>query len=302
MDANDQTNKNQRNTNKRTDTGKRNERGYGLICLMTMILFALILTTAAAPRQSQETQRENEEEMLWRGQQVALAIKRYRMFKGGIFPTDLNELTKVTEVNGKRIRFLRPSALCDPMMPCAGESNWRLVHPGDPLAKELLDAVVASQEKSQITINPQGIQELARFAQMVLTTLPRQPAGARLDGKISPTVDPKAGSGSGLGDKKAPIIGVVSRKRGKMLRSYYGIDEYDHAFFFPDIPVLASDFNNPYGIGGGLIGIGTSAGKDPQCPQGGVLVDGKCYGAVLRGQLCRDPATQKPVPCSSLKK
>jgi hypothetical protein len=269
---------------------------------MSVILFALILTTAAAPTQRRETQRENEEEMLWRGQQIAVAIKRYRLARGGMFPTDLNELSKVIEVNGKRIRFLRPSALCDPMMPCRGGSNWRLVHPGDPLAKELLDAVIASQEKNAITINPQGIQELARFAQMVSTTLPRQPAGARLDSNISHTVDPKAGSGSDFGDKKAPIIGVVSRKRGKILRSYYGIDQYDHALFFPDIPVLASDFNNPYEIGGVIIGVGDSAGKDPRRPQGGVLIDGKRYGAVLRGQQCRDPATQKSVPCSSLKK
>src|SRR5262245_14416058 len=115
MEPRNQTKKTQKKTNKRTDPAKTSESGHGLICLMTMILFALILTTAAAPPQRQETQRENEEEMLWRGQQVAVAIKRYRLFKGGIFPTDLNELSKVMEVNGKRVRFLRPSALCDPM-------------------------------------------------------------------------------------------------------------------------------------------------------------------------------------------
>src|SRR4030095_12107782 len=164
MDDNNQTNKNKRDTNKRTDPAKRSEGGHGVIYLMAVIMFALILTTAAAPAQRREAQRENEEEMSWRGQQVVVAIKRYRVFRGGMFPTDLNELTKVTDVNGKRMRFLRPSALCDPMAPCTGKRHWRLVHPGDPLPKELLDAIVASQEKLTITINPQGIQELARFA------------------------------------------------------------------------------------------------------------------------------------------
>src|SRR5215813_10511993 len=71
-------NKNQRNTNKRTDPGIRAERGYALIGLMAVMMFALILTTATAPTLKQEMQREKEEEMLWRGQQVALAIRNYR--------------------------------------------------------------------------------------------------------------------------------------------------------------------------------------------------------------------------------
>ena len=266
MDSNDQTNKNQRNRNKRTDPAKRSERGYAWICLMSVIIFALILTTAAAPTRRLETQRENEEEMFWRGQQVAIAIKRYRALKGGMFPTDLNDLVRGIDRGGKKIRLLRPSALCDPMTPCADGTNWRPVNPGDPLLKELLDAIIVFQKKSPITINPWSIQELAKFAQIGSAKLPGQPAGARLGGNISPTEDQKAGSGSGSEDKKAPIIGVVSRKRGKMFRSYYGIQKYEHALFFPDIPVFTGDFNNPYLIGGTLIGDGASAAKDPSLP------------------------------------
>ena len=295
MDSNDQTNKNQRNRNKRTDPAKRSERGYAWICLMTVIIFALILTAAAAPTRRLETQRENEEEMFWRGQQVAVAIKRYRALKGGMFPTDLNELVRGIDFNGKRVR-LRPSALCDPMMHCADGTNWQPVNPGDPLLKELLDAIIVFQKKSPITINPWSIQELARFAQTGSAKLPGQPAAARLDGNISPTEDQKAGSGSGSEDRKAPIIGVVSKKRGKMFRTYYGIQKYEHALFFPDIPVFTGDFNNPYLLGG------ASAAKDPRCPDGGVFVDGKCYGAVRHGVYCRDPVTMKSVPCSSLNK
>src|SRR5262249_53907404 len=92
MKANDQTNENQMNGNKRTDPRKRNERGYVLIGLMAVMMFAMIVTTAAAPSIKQELQREKEEEMLWRGQQVASAIKRYRLLKGGAFPSDLKEL------------------------------------------------------------------------------------------------------------------------------------------------------------------------------------------------------------------
>jgi len=295
-------NKNQRNTNKRTNLGKRTERGYALIGLMAVMMFAMILTTAAAPTLRQEMQREKEEEMLWRGQQVAMAIKKYRLDRGGIFPTDLNDLIKVTEVNGKRKRYLRPSAMCDPMMPCTGENNWRLVHPGDPLPAELLTAISESQEKSQMPINPQGIQELARFAQLgaVNTKLPGQPADTQLDGNIGPVENQGADSGSGSGDQKTPIIGVVSRKSDKMFRSYYGIDQYDHALFFQDIPVMAGGFVNPFVLGATVVGAGAGV-RDPQCPQGGVLINGKCYGNVIPGQMCRTP-DGGVAPCASMKR
>src|SRR5262245_29483039 len=287
------TNKKQRNTNKRTSQGRRPEGGYILIGLMAVMMFGLILTTAAAPSLKQEMQREKEEEMLWRGQQVAMAIKKFRMLRGGMFPTDLTELTKITEVNGKRIRLLRPSALCDPMTPCKGEgeTNWRMVHPGDPLPRTLLDAIVETQEKSQMPINPAGIQELARFAQMGVggTNLPGRPADTQLDGNIGPVENQGAdsGSGSGFDNKKAPIIGVVSRKSEKMFRTYYGIEEYDQALFFPDVPVLAGGFVNPLILGSSIVTGGGAAANNPQCP-GGLVVGGKCYGVVFKGQQCRN--------------
>jgi len=295
-------NKNQRDTNKRTDKGKRIEKriekGYALIGLMAVMMFAMILTTATAPTLRQEMQREKEEEMLWRGQQVAMGIKQYRLARGGTFPTDINELVKVTEVNGVRKRFLRPSALCDPMTPCTGESNWRLVHPGDPLPMELLTAISNSQEKSVLPIAPQGIQELARYAQMGSVNLPGKPADTQLDGNIGPVENTDGNSGSISGEQKAPIIGVVSKKSDKMFRSYFGIDQYDHALFFQDIPVMAGGFANPFVLGATIAAGG--AGRDPRCPKGGVLIDGKCFGAVLPGQYCRDPKTKQTVLCSSL--
>ncbi|MGE0128283.1 MAG: Tfp pilus assembly protein FimT/FimU [Blastocatellales bacterium] len=298
MDTDNKTSKNQRNPNKRTDRGKRNERGYALIGLMAVMMFALILTTAAAPTFRQESQREKEEEMLWRGQQIAWAIKKYRAFRGGMFPTDLNDLVQGIDLGGKKIRLLRPSALCDPMMPCViGETNWRLVHPGDPLPKELLDAIIATQEKRQMPVNPQGLQELARFAQMGMTKLPGQPADTQLDGNIGSTNNQSSDPGADPDDKtkKAPIIGVVSKKSEKMFRSYYGIEEYDHALFFADVPVIVGGFVNPLVLGAAITGNG--GGKDPNCPNGGVLIDGRCWGGLVPGQLCRGP-DGKTVRCA----
>lgn len=288
MSTNDRVTKKDKDGERR----KRNERGYVLIGVMAVMMFALILTTAAAPTLRQESQREKEEEMLWRGQQVAWAIKRYRAFRGGAFPTDLNELVEGVDMGGKKIRLLRPSALCDPMMPCVGETNWRLVHPGDPLPKELLDGIIATQEKRDMPINPQQIQELVKFAQMGATKLPGQPADTQLDGVIGPTDNQDADSDNKT--KKGPIIGVVSRKSDRMFRSYYGIEEYDHALFFADVPVIVGGFVNPIVLGAAVTGNGAS--KSPNCPNGGVLIDGKCWGGLMQGRLCRG-ADGKTVPC-----
>ena len=277
MNANERINKNRRNTNQ----GQRGERGYALVGLMAVMMFALILTTATAPTLKREMQREKEEEMFWRGQQIAVAINRYRAFRGGAFPTRLEDLVEGVDVGTKKLHLLRPSAICDPMTPCEGETNWRLVNPGDPLPKELLEAIIISQEKNQNPINPQGIQELARFAQMGAVSLPGQPADTQLDGVISPVENQEGGSSSGDSAQGAMIIGVVSKKTGKMFRSYYGIEEYDHALFFPNVPVLAGGLINPFITPGGAPGIpgGAPAARDPRCPAGGVFVNGKCAGA-----------------------
>ena len=68
---------------------------------MAVMMLALILTTAAAPSLQREMQREKEEEMLWRGQQVVVALSRYRAFRGGAFPTDLKELVEGVDINGR---------------------------------------------------------------------------------------------------------------------------------------------------------------------------------------------------------
>jgi type II secretory pathway pseudopilin PulG len=282
MNANGQMNKNRRNTNQ----GQRGERGYALVGLMGVMMLALILTTAAAPTLRREMQREKEEEMLWRGQQVVVALSRYRAFRGGVFPTDLKELVEGIDINGKRLHLLRPSAICDPMTPCEdeGETNWRTVNPGDPLTKELLEAIIIAQEKSKLPVNPQGIQELARFAQVGTVTLPGQPADTQLDGVIGQGENQQGGSGDNT--QGAPIIGVVSRKSGKMFRAYYGIEEYDRALFFPNIPVMAGGFMTPFVLGSVIPGGGAPGGvpggvqgvRDPRCPAGGRFENGKCVG------------------------
>src|SRR5262245_66393011 len=103
------------------------------------------------------------------------------------------------------------------MTPCeGGETNWNTVNPGDPLTKELLEAIITSQEKSKVPVNPQGIQELARFDQVGTVELPGQHADTKLDGVIGQGENQQGGSSCGDNARGLTLIGVVSMTRGRV--------------------------------------------------------------------------------------
>ena len=259
----------------------RNESGYALVGLIGVMLFAMVMSAATAPLIKYEIQREREEEMLWRGHQVADALSRYAAISSGQYPTRLNQLVDGITIGTKKIRMLRPSALCDPMLPCAGDTNWRLVHPGDPLVKELLEAYIATQQKSTMTLPPPP-GNLVAFAQIGSAKLGGREADTQLDGNIRP--DSEGGDDEKDPDKKArgPIIGVVSKKTEKMFRSYYGIELYDHTLLFAGVPVVAVGFINSMGLMASQGG-----GESQRCENGGVLIQGKCWGGLTPGKQCR---------------
>jgi uncharacterized membrane protein YgcG len=327
-----------------------------MVALIGIMLFSLILTTAAAPRVIFESKREKEEEMLWRGQQVAAALTYYSAARNGQYPTKLVDLVEGFDMGSKKTRFLRPSALCDPMTPCDPnkESNWRPVYPGDPLIKELLEAYLATQMKPNSNLPPPP-QALIMFAQMAGASVNSDGSplingngngglgngmtgmgnngnisglaggigqsitvssgmgsnmgsgfgsgssigssigGGQLGGSGSSNGSPSdSGSGLGFSDEEGnrPIIGVVSRKSDRMFRSYFGIEFYDHTLFFPSIPVVAGGFISPQT----QMAMTGGSGPAPQCSGGGVLINGRCWGGLTPGMLCRGP-NGTTIPC-----
>lgn len=347
--------------------GETQEGGYAMVALIGIMLFSLILTTAAAPRVMFESKREKEEEMLWRGQQVAAALTYYSAARNGQYPTKLMDLVEGFDLGTKKTRFLRPSALCDPMTPCDPnkESNWRPVYPGDPLVKELLEAYLATQMKPNSTLPPPP-QALIMFAQMAGASINSDGtpmtngngngngngmmgmggnmglgSNGNMSGGIGQSIDMGgvsfgAGMGSGMGGSMGlsggqmgsqmgsqmggqmgglsggsssgsssgtglgfsdeegtrPIIGVVSRKSDRMFRSYFGIEYYDHTLFFPAIPIVAGGFISPQT----QVALTGGSGPAPQCNGGGVLINGRCWGGLTPGVLCRGP-NGMTIPC-----
>ncbi len=274
------------------------ESGYALIALIAIMTFALILTTAAAPQIKKEMQREREEEMLWRAEQVVYAIERY-----GQYPMGKDGLVKLAtgiQAPGKvnKLKYLRTSALCDPMVPCSpGSTNWQMIHQGDSLAKDFLTnykAILEREGKQNTQQYGKVIGLLSLIASGVL--LPNGQAG---NGQPPPPIDQGNGQGEGKEDdpsrENRQVFGVVSKKTDRMFRNYYEVEQYNRAFFFPAIPMRAGGFISPLMnlAGGGIVG-GTAPGPDPRWPNGGVFIGDKCYGGVA--PICRDESG-KGIPC-----
>lgn len=281
-------------TQRKRPTTHNGERGYMLVGLLAAMTISMIVLAAAAPQIKFENQREREEEMLWRGQQIAVALQQYSIARAAQFPNTLEELVEGVNVGVKKMRFLRPHALCDPMSPCTpGKSNWRLVHPGDPVINSMIQSLQAYQQKQKdnpVLANQiaQAIGLLQRFAPRVL--LPGQggaPVGLPqdTDNPNPPNPPNQTGSGDSLfggprSSDKGPIIGVVSRSPERPIRIILDIENYDKDLFFAGGIVIAGGFKTPFFANGG------QAPAVNPCPNGGFLLPDsegrtRCFGGVV---------------------
>ncbi len=95
------------------------ERGYALVALLAAVTIMLILMSAAVPSWRYLMQNDREEELIFRGGEIADAIARFQRRNGNALPPSLDVLVK-----GK---FLR-RAYKDPM---TRDGKWRLIRPGE---------------------------------------------------------------------------------------------------------------------------------------------------------------------------
>ena len=100
---------------------RRAERGYSLVALMAAVAIMLVLLAAAMPSWRYLVKNDREQELLFRGGEIADAIQRYQRRNGNALPASLDVLVK-----GK---FLR-RAYKDPM---TRDGRWRFLRPGDTL-------------------------------------------------------------------------------------------------------------------------------------------------------------------------
>lgn len=282
------------------NTGMARERGYLLVGLLATMTISLIVMASVMPQLKFESQREREEEMLWRGEQIAQALLLYQARNPQGFPATLEELVEGnTPAAGQKIHYLRPHALCDPMSPCeSGKSNWRVVRRGDPAISSMISILEAYRDKKykpqdrEFNMLSAMAQRLRAHAPQVLLPgqggsgggLNLQPGGGLAPppqvqrNPDSDNQNSDSGSSSlGFHSEQGPIVGVVSRSTGRPIRNILDIENYDKGLFFAGGTMLAGGFYSPFVFGQAL----RAQGGDP-CP----IRDknGVCYGLIRPGE------------------
>jgi type II secretory pathway pseudopilin PulG len=99
----------------------RADSGFSLVALVATMTIMLILMGAAMPSWKYVMQNEREQELYFRGDQIASAIERYQKKNRGAAPLTLEVLVKG--------RYLR-KAYADPM---TREGKWRFIRVGEVL-------------------------------------------------------------------------------------------------------------------------------------------------------------------------
>ena len=194
--------------------------------MMTVLaLFAM----AVAPSIQQQSLREREQEAIFRGEQVADAIRSYYIYRLNTFraqgdqalPTSMDQLLQGVPIPGgsKNRQILRASAARDPL---TIEGEWRFILPRT-------DALIDFQQSIMFYTN--NILPPARdpqIAQLQQFAVPRIASLVNL-GSASETRSTSSSSDDGTG----PFVGVASRSKRESVLTYYGIERHDQWIFTP---------------------------------------------------------------------
>jgi len=197
-----------------------------LLAMMTVLaLFAM----AVAPSMQQQAQREREQEAIFRGEQVADAIRAYYRYRANNFrtagdqalPRSMDDLLQGIPIPGgsKNRQILRASAARDPL---TIEGEWRFIL---PRANSLIDfqqsVMFYSGNILPAARDPQMAQ-LQQFAVPQLTSINN--LGSLSATRSSSSVDD---------DASGPFVGVASRSRRDSVLTYYGIERHEQWIFTP---------------------------------------------------------------------
>lgn len=203
---------------------RRFERGYTLVALLALMTVLAIFALAAAPNIRQQAQRDREVETIFRGEEVAEAIRLYyanqlgKISGGGdaALPTSIDQLLEGVPRGTKKIQILRASAARD-LLSDSGE--WGLVRPRSAqLADFQRSLMLFAGNVRPPTNDPQLKQVELLMAPPVIATLGISSGGLS-------TGSDESSSG--------PFIGVTSTSKSKSVINYYGIDEHDGWIFTP---------------------------------------------------------------------
>lgn len=213
----------------RSVTSRHSERGYTLVALLAMMTVLALFAMAVAPSVQQQAVREREQEAIYRGEQVANAIKAYyrhrantlRVVGDQALPTSMDQLLEGVPVPGgsKNRQILRASAARDPL---TIEGEWRLVLPRSEALIDFQQSIMFYTNNILPTVSDPQMQQLQQFAVPRLQTV--------LNTGTTPS---RPESSSVADDATGPFVGVASRSRRDSVLTFYGIERHDQWIFTP---------------------------------------------------------------------
>jgi type II secretory pathway pseudopilin PulG len=195
----------------------RGEQGYALVALLALMSIMALLLVAAVPNARLQAQRSLEEEAIWRGEEVAQAIRQYTLIRKTP-PTSMEQLLEGVPVGSKKVQILRPVAAHDPL---STSGEWKLIKRTDQALLEFQRAVIAYAGRQVLTSDKV-------FTGFVGGDLP--PVANVLD---TGTAESAPGGEDDSANTSGPFIGVASRSRRNSIINYYGIARHDKWVFTP---------------------------------------------------------------------
>ena len=197
--------------------------GYTLVALLALMTVLAIFAAAAAPNIRRRAQRENEVEAIFRGEQVAQAVRAYYSHQRGrlgqgeaALPTSMDQLLEGIPSGTKKVQVLRPSAARDPL---TVEGEWKMIRPRSADLSSFQQSLMLFAENIRPSTSDPQLQQIEQLvAPPVLPTLGIASTG-------SSSIDD--------GNSSGPFIGVSSRSQNKSMITYYGIDHHNGWIFTP---------------------------------------------------------------------
>src|SRR5262249_45448965 len=208
----------------KTNTRRNRQKGYMLLAVMLLVTMMLLALTIVLPRVTQQIKREKEDELVHRGKEYAMAIKRYYHSNAskGTYPTSLDQLESTNNMRFLRKRFKDPMTV---------DGEWKLIHLGEAEIKLTAPSggvpPGGTGSTTSLQMNPIG-----GTPSPTLTTSPAPGAvntppstGGQL-GALTTTTSPVQGGGF--------IIGVASKSKETSIKEFNGSNQYDQWLFVFD--------------------------------------------------------------------
>ncbi len=208
---------------KRRSKSSPDEGGYALVALLVVMSLMALFAMTAATNVRQQAQREREKEAIFRGEEVADAIRSYYASKGrnGVnsLPTDMDLLIEGIQIPGrtKKLQVLRASAARDPL---SSTGEWKLI---TPTSQDFAGLV------KNLTVYTDGVPPTPKPEFQTLATLIPQMTNV-LNTKSEDTAP---GGDNNSESASGPFLGVASRSQRNSVISYYGITRHDQWIFTP---------------------------------------------------------------------